>query len=205
MDMRIDGNRIRAEREKRAWSQDHLAEVSGVSLRTVQRVESGGAASYETARSLAAVFEVDVVTLATPARTARRKPAWIAVAASLAAGIGGLFIAQQVRADQVMLDVDLALDDQPLSQSQHLVVAEGKEAEIRFEGQMRVVIAPTITKDGSVLLSLRIDEFSKQDWVRLGDPRLLANDNAAATVSVTSPGGNVIRIGITPHKLGKAG
>jgi len=199
--MQIDSNRIRTEREKRAWSQEHLAEVSGVSLRTVQRIESSGAASFETAKALAAVFEVDVSMLAVPARSVRRRPAWIAVAASVVAGLCGLFIAQQVRADQVMLDVDLALNEKALSRTQRLIVAAGKDAEIRLEGQMRVVISPTIAKDGSVLLSLRVDEFSTSAWVRVAEPKLQAYDNDTATVSVTSPAGNVFKIGIVPHKI----
>lgn len=203
MDMQIDSNRIRTERENRAWSQEHLAEVCGVSLRTVQRLESSGAASYETARALAAVLELEVSTLmvpATPVRTVRRRPAWIAIVASVLAGICGVFIAQQVRADQVMLDVDLSLNEKALSRN-HLIVAAGKDAEIRLEGQMRMVITPVIAKDGSVLLSLRVDEFSKSDWVRVAEPRLQAYDNDAATVSVTSPSGNVFRIGIRPHRI----
>jgi len=205
MDMQIDANRIRTERERRAWSQEHLAEVAGLSLRTVQRIESSGAASFETTRALAAVFEIDVATLRvaapTPTRDLRPRPAWIAIAASLIAGLCGLFIAQQVRADQLMLDVDLSLNQKALSQTQRLIVAEGKDAEIRLEGQVRLVVTPVIAKDGSVLLSLRVDEFAKSDWVRVAEPRLQVFDDDAAAVSVTSPGGNVFRIGIRPHKI----
>jgi hypothetical protein len=173
----------------------------------VQRIESTGAASFETTKALASVFELDLATLAAPARSVRRRPAWIAIAASLVAGLCGLFIAQRVRADQVMLDVVLSLNSKPLSQTQRLIVAENDDAEIRLEGQMRVVIVPAITKEGSVLLSLRVDEFSKSagpentDWVRVGDPKVVAFDNDVATVSITSPGGNVIRIGIRPHRI----
>jgi len=63
MDMRIDSSYIKAQRARRAWSQEHLAEVSGLGLRTIQRIEKTGAASYESARSLAAVFEIDVAKL----------------------------------------------------------------------------------------------------------------------------------------------
>jgi ribosome-binding protein aMBF1 (putative translation factor) len=47
MDMRLDSALIRQEREKRAWSQEHLAGVTGLALRTIQRIESTGSASYE--------------------------------------------------------------------------------------------------------------------------------------------------------------
>ena len=63
MDMRVDPKRIRAERERRAWSQEHLATVSGLGLRTIQRIEKTGAASFESALALASVFEVSVADL----------------------------------------------------------------------------------------------------------------------------------------------
>ncbi|MGC3979961.1 MAG: helix-turn-helix domain-containing protein [Steroidobacteraceae bacterium] len=47
-------------RLKRGWSQQQLAEVSGLSLRTVQRIESGAMPSLESLKSLASVFEVSI-------------------------------------------------------------------------------------------------------------------------------------------------
>jgi transcriptional regulator with XRE-family HTH domain len=64
--MRVDPKRIRAERERRAWSQEHLAIVSGLGLRTIQRIEKTGAASFESARALAAVLEIAVADLRVP-------------------------------------------------------------------------------------------------------------------------------------------
>ncbi len=52
--------RIRLERMKRSWTQEHLAEVSGLSTRTVQRLESGAEASPETVRLLAKSFGLSV-------------------------------------------------------------------------------------------------------------------------------------------------
>jgi transcriptional regulator with XRE-family HTH domain len=60
MDMQIDSQRIRSEREKRAWSQEHLAKLTGLGLRTVQRIESSGSASYESVSAIAAVLEISV-------------------------------------------------------------------------------------------------------------------------------------------------
>jgi len=50
-------------REKRGWSQGHLAEIAGLSTRTVQRIESGNNASLESIMSLASSLEVDISTL----------------------------------------------------------------------------------------------------------------------------------------------
>jgi transcriptional regulator with XRE-family HTH domain len=46
-------------RLKKGWSQQQLADFSGLSVRTVQRIEAGQSASTETLKSLASVFEVD--------------------------------------------------------------------------------------------------------------------------------------------------
>lgn len=53
-------NRIKALRLERAWSQETLAEISGLSSRTIQRIESGDQPSLETMSALAAAFEVTV-------------------------------------------------------------------------------------------------------------------------------------------------
>lgn len=50
-------------RLKHGWSQQQLADASGLSVRTIQRIETGQPASIETLKSLAAVFEVDFSTL----------------------------------------------------------------------------------------------------------------------------------------------
>jgi transcriptional regulator with XRE-family HTH domain len=63
MDMKLNSGVIRQEREKRAWSQEHLADVTGLTLRTIQRIEATGSASYESAGAIAAVFDQPVNTL----------------------------------------------------------------------------------------------------------------------------------------------
>jgi len=62
-EMKISPSAVRRMRLTLGWSQDQLATVSGVSLRTVQRVETEGFASLNTAVSLAATFNVKLVEL----------------------------------------------------------------------------------------------------------------------------------------------
>lgn len=50
---------IRMLREMRQWSQEQLAEISGLNVRTVQRVEQGLSASIDTRRALASAFEFE--------------------------------------------------------------------------------------------------------------------------------------------------
>ena len=58
--MIINKERLISEKTKRAWTQSHLAEVCGVSLRTIQRIEKSGVTSKETIKALASVFEISV-------------------------------------------------------------------------------------------------------------------------------------------------
>jgi transcriptional regulator with XRE-family HTH domain len=51
---------IKEMRLERHWSQDQLAEMSGLSIRTVQRIENGENAGLESLKSLAAVFETNI-------------------------------------------------------------------------------------------------------------------------------------------------
>lgn len=51
---------FRSMREHRLLSQERLAEMSGLSLRTIQRVEAGHRVSYASLRALAATLEMDV-------------------------------------------------------------------------------------------------------------------------------------------------
>lgn len=63
MQFHPDAAKIKRWREERHWSQDHLAELAGIGVRTLQRIETGGKASYESVMALAAAFNVDVVAL----------------------------------------------------------------------------------------------------------------------------------------------
>lgn len=57
--MDLNSSRVREMRTTKGWTQQQLAEISDLSLRTVQRVESQGVGSLETSKSLAAAFEIE--------------------------------------------------------------------------------------------------------------------------------------------------
>ncbi|WP_404632595.1 DUF805 domain-containing protein [Dyella ginsengisoli] len=61
--MHINSTRLRELRNARQWSQEQLARLSGLNLRTIQRLESGARISMESLRALAAVFEVPAESL----------------------------------------------------------------------------------------------------------------------------------------------
>jgi transcriptional regulator with XRE-family HTH domain len=62
--MKLTTINLRALKEmrlERHWSQEQLAEMSGLSIRTIQRIENGENAGLESLKSLAAVFEIVIV------------------------------------------------------------------------------------------------------------------------------------------------
>ncbi len=63
---------IKRERQERAWTQTQLAEIVGVNLRTIQRVEKDGAASFETLMGIASAFNIDVRELNQPLTSNQR-------------------------------------------------------------------------------------------------------------------------------------
>lgn len=68
-----DIEKIKRWREERCWSQEHLADVAGVSLRTIQRLENGETASRDSLMALAAAFNVDVIALTVDPKTEAKR------------------------------------------------------------------------------------------------------------------------------------
>ncbi|PYE30522.1 uncharacterized membrane protein YhaH (DUF805 family) [Idiomarina fontislapidosi] len=61
--MIINSEKVKQLRENKGWSQEQLSALSGLNLRTIQRVEKRGSASPETIKALASVFEINVESL----------------------------------------------------------------------------------------------------------------------------------------------
>jgi transcriptional regulator with XRE-family HTH domain len=61
-----DAMQVQKLRIQHGWTQQQLADLSGLNIRTVQRIENGASASVESLKSLAAVFEVEFSTLKEP-------------------------------------------------------------------------------------------------------------------------------------------
>lgn len=73
--MKIDSSVLKDLRDRRGWSQEHLAQTSGVSLRTIQRIEAEGAASAESKMAIAAALGVTSEELTPKNRHVPRPPA----------------------------------------------------------------------------------------------------------------------------------
>ncbi len=64
MAFKADAAKLKRWREERHWSQEHLSDLAGIGLRTLQRIENGDQASGESLKALAAAYNVDVSVLA---------------------------------------------------------------------------------------------------------------------------------------------
>lgn len=57
--MKINKTAVLSLRNAQSWSQEDLAAAAGVSVRTIQRMESQGVSSINTVKSVAAAFNID--------------------------------------------------------------------------------------------------------------------------------------------------
>lgn len=149
MDVQVDAGVIRLEREKRAWSQEHLAGAAGIGVRTIQRIEATGVASYESVRAISAALEIPLSTLRredasrepTPgdeqptmpvadsravSRATRSRSGLLArwlgatVALALVAGSGGFFLLKDYQKVRVLRTVEhWVTDTQPSADAAH--------------------------------------------------------------------------------------
>jgi transcriptional regulator with XRE-family HTH domain len=199
VDMHVNRQWIRSERERRAWSQEQLAGAAGIGVRTLQRVESAGVASNETAMALAAVFSCELDTLRVEpghAFRTRWSNAWRAVAAIAAVLLlaGGLFLStRQAGAADIQLDVALS-STQEHARHFTLRVPEGMPAEARLDRELRVVLTPRPLKEGTILLAAEIYRFDGEKFVWFAGPSVIAREGEDATINLTGGDGKIYLI-----------
>ena len=211
MDMKIDSTYIKAQRARRAWSQEHLAEVTGLGLRTIQRIEKTGAASYESARSLAAVFEMDVAELRVappvpvvvePKRVSLSMRQLLGVVGALVTGGALLVTTSTFAADKVLMDLSVAVDsktDEDQSLATKVVVDDGAlvpEVNDLKLGDLRFSIVPRVQTPDRVLLEVSIYERRGDEEVVVSEPRLIALSGEGASV-VIDDDSRTVRLAIT--------
>lgn len=61
--MEVKSDVIRLHRLAKGWTQQHLADAAGLSLRTVQRAEREGTTAKESAMAICATLEIELATL----------------------------------------------------------------------------------------------------------------------------------------------
>lgn len=205
--MLIASNRIRTERESRAWSQEQLAQIAGLGLRTVQRIETTGVASLESAAALAAVFELPVGELAASSRieseTWKRKGiiSGLAIACSFAIV---LFFARIALAEQFQIDIGANINKGEMI-NQKITADEGESVELQFDDQLKAIITPGLVEVNSkemVSLSLQVFERNKQgQYTLLESTEMVHEDGGKWEILLSgTPSGNSYRLVVTPHR-----
>jgi transcriptional regulator with XRE-family HTH domain len=196
MDMQVDAQLIRSERLKRAWSQEQLAQVSGLGIRTVQRVENGENASLETVKALAAVLELPVETLVSgtatslPSRFRLFKP-WPAFAAGCAVtviSLGSVFIMQGASAEQVAMEFTLKLDDAQVAASK-MVSQDGATAVLQVDEALIVNLVPRIRNGDQILLAAQVYAIEGDLQKLVSSPSVLIEDGQSALIRISDEAG----------------
>jgi transcriptional regulator with XRE-family HTH domain len=191
MDMKINKEILRRERELRAWTQSHLAEVADVSMRTVQRIERTGDASMESASALAAALNVDLALLIASPDIAQANPAkphryklWSALGL-----IGSMLVAlgwwSTAAAEQVM--VSLAIERGEQTYSDMMLLNEiGKEGEMELEGQFRMSVN-TQRQGEHLLFTAKIYHFIEGEYRLFSSPTILVENEQPASMRIVFP------------------
>jgi DNA-binding XRE family transcriptional regulator len=178
MENKLNQQLIRQLRAERAWSQVQLAEMTGLSLRTIQRIEKHGQASLESSKSLAAVFELNVqqLTSADPSRQTL-----IALACLAVLLLGGLLISLPVAADLVMLNVVVQRQQQQLADV-HLLNEAGTASELWVGDQLRLTLHAEPVNPDQFRIKARIQQTGAEQAEWLAEPEIITTRQQPAEI-----------------------
>lgn len=194
MEMQVNSQLIRAEREQRAWSQSHLASVSGLGLRTIQRIEGKGRASYESAGAIAAAFSMTVAELqashALPAWQMRGTEWFSAKRARISLAVAGLLVVAAV----------VYMSDRPSDNSSAPNIAGRTEGTTGFLAQ-----AEDVEPDDRLQSAPETRQIAAYDRLAVqvqGEPNLSRTVAVADDGTISMPlAGNIIASGKTAEEL----
>lgn len=198
MDMKINKDTLRRERELRAWTQSHLADVADLSMRTVQRIERTGDASMESASALAAALNLNLSALMeTPAPISQtipakshRYPLWGAI--GLLGALAALGWWSSAAAEQVM--VSLSVETPGNIYSDMMLLNEiGKEGEMKLDNRFRMVFN-THRQGEHVLLTAKIYHFVEDEYRLFSHPAMLVENQKPTSMHVSFPDGQRINL-----------
>ena len=182
MEMQVNIDEIKTQRSNRAWSQTQLAEVSGLSLRTIQRIEKTGVASLESVKSLASVFEIDIKDiqkcLNKPAYSLKSK--FVTLFGAVGLILSGL-IMLPATAQSIMVDLALIENNIELASVQ-LLNEENSESEMKIPGAVKITLTSSKESDGTVLISTKIYDLSDGEEVLISSPSVKTKHKETAEV-----------------------
>jgi transcriptional regulator with XRE-family HTH domain len=203
MDMQLNKEQLRRAREVRAWSQSHLAEVAGLSMRTVQRIENSGSASLESAKAIAAAFDTHVEALLStePVAPVIARP-MVKRVSLIAAFIASVLLAfgwwSSAYAEQVTVDVAISSGDKPIA-SAHLLNEVGEPSEMKVDDVLKIKITSSKQADGNIFLNAEIYFYNGKAFELKANPKLLVANKQSAAVSASGGDGVGYHFIFTPH------
>ena len=186
MDMKINHKLLRRQREQRAWTQNQLAEVASLSMRTVQRIERNGIAAKESAMALASALDMDLADLliqsnsSSTRHTSHRR--WWGLVGILTSLIVSLGWWSTAAAEQVMINLSVKAESGASTEGEMQFLNElGAQSEVRFNHQFRLLVRAVRHNQG-LLLSTEIYDFIDGDYLLISSPSILIADNELAAI-----------------------
>ena len=184
MDMQLDIELLKQLRLQKAWSQTQLAKVSGLSLRTIQRLEKSGTASLESVKAIAAVYEVDTSHL-----QQKRSGRIGRIKTKITLFLGGAFLAASslffisVNARPVMIDVNITSNGKLMSDS-HLLSEENSVSELEIAGALKLVLTSKVEENDSVNIFTELYDLSTGEETLIAAPIVVAKHQENAVIRV---------------------
>lgn len=186
MDMKINHKLLRRQREQRAWTQNQLAEVASLSMRTVQRIERNGIAAKESAMALASALDMDLADLliqsnsSSTRHTSNRR--WWGLVGILTSLIVSLGWWSTAAAEQVMINLSVKAESGASTEGEMQFLNElGAQSEVRFNQQFRLLVT-AVRQNQGLLLSTEIYDFIDGDYLLISSPSVLIADNELAAI-----------------------
>lgn len=201
MEVKVNTKKIISLRTTRAWSQQQLAEVASVSLRTIQRIEKSGNASQESVKSISSAFSVkpDDILVQEKQKFSVTKRVKKYISATLAFGSASLLYASLSAASPIMLKVDASSNNEQLA-SIHLLNEEGGESEMRIDNMLKFEVSAQQTPKNQIRLKTKVYEFKGAiGFVHVSSPILLTEFNKSAGIKFTTSNGVPLEIQVTPE------
>ena len=188
MDMNINKEILRRERELRAWTQSHLAEVADLSLRTVQRIERNGIASKESAMALAGALDLELADFLVESHSASEKRTsngrWWGCGGIVASIVVCLGWWSTASAEQVLINLSVKAESGASTQGEMQFLNElGAASEIQFDRQFRLLVTAVRQKQG-LLLSTELYDFIDDDYRLISIPSILIADNESTSIHI---------------------
>ena len=156
---------IKGFRQARNWSQEQLAELSGLSLRTIQRIEGSNRVGVDSLAALAAAFDVDMATLERElamdksSSTWKKRPAWVR-AIFLGSGRIQMDKQQHKKVERVAITAGIAAVAAGVLAVMGILVPESKAVGLLLFGSLLILSAYLMSVFARVG-----DEYSVWRWL----------------------------------------